>query len=405
MQKTRRKTALPLLAAFLTLFALASMAITAQTFSLVGGATMLGSMFIAPGAAFDAGERYIEQIKIEQEADDFIVQGETQQNVEDIGSLQNTSEEQGVGHEGNNSQNSTQAQDESLNGTGQQADSTSGGKQDAEQQAPQPMPEGAIPITSAFYTQGTSAAYVQTGSGSIRNFTQLTSDEIAQYVGQGLPFTIQQNSAEPQVLIMHTHATESYVTNNNMWTLPEYTARSTDNEINITSVGAIIAKGLNTAGINTLHDTTLHDYPSYNGSYDRSYKTVQSYLQQYPSIKVVIDVHRDALYGSEGEYKKPVAEINGEQVAQVMIISCASENGNLPNYTENLKFAAEWEAKMEEMYPGLTRPVLFDYRYYNQDLTSGSLLLEVGGHVNTLDEAKKAAGLVSNTLVALLLGQ
>ncbi len=269
----------------------------------------------------------------------------------------------------------------------------------------QQKPDSAVDIIASTYSQGTKDSYVQTGDGSIWNLTSLSTQEISAQVEQALPFEIEFFSSEPQVLIMHTHTTETFELENRNWTYPDFTAKSTDNEINISAVGQVITTTLNNAGINTLHDTTLHDYPSYDGSYGRSYETVQQYLTQYPSIKVVIDVHRDAIQKQDGTRIKPVAEINGQTAAQVMLISCADYDGNIPNYKQNLTFAAKWQAEMEKMYPGLTRPVLFDYRYYNQDLTTGSLLLEVGGHANTLDEALYSAELVSHALISLFLGE
>ena len=136
------------------------------------------------------------------------------------------------------------------------------------------------------------------------------------------------------------------------------------------------------------------------GSYERSNATVRRYLEQYPSIKVVLDVHRDAIE-REGARVAPAALINGEKAAQVMLICGCDKGGNLPNYRRNLAFAGAWQATMEGMFPGLTRPVLFDYRYYNQDLTTGSLLIEMGGHGNTLAQALASARLVGQSLVRL----
>ena len=128
---------------------------------------------------------------------------------------------------------------------------------------------------------------------------------------------------------------------------------------------------------------------------------MRSYLEWYPSIKVVLDVHRDAIQRDDGTRVKPVADIGGMKAAQVMIICGADVDGNLPNFKQNLRFASRWQDKMESMFPGLTRPVLFDYRYYNQDLTTGSLLIEMGGHANTLEEAKYSGRLVGQALAAL----
>ena len=256
-------------------------------------------------------------------------------------------------------------------------------------------------IRSVTLRQGSGDGYVALAAGSIRNSTEHPDADLrAAVTTQNLPFAVEKNSALPQVLIMHTHATESYELEDNGWYDPEYTARRTDTALNMAAVGARIAEQLNAAGIVTLQDTTLHDYPSYNGSYERSNATVRAYLEKYPSIKVVLDVHRDAIE-YDGKRVKAVAEVEGRQAAQVMIICGADKNGNLPNFKKNLGFAAAWENAMESRYPGLTRPVLFDYRYYNQDLTTGSLLIEMGSHGNTLAEAQYAGELVGRALAGL----
>ena len=265
---------------------------------------------------------------------------------------------------------------------------------------PGPPPEGMGAVVSAHYEQGSGAAYIPCAAGTIKNCTSLSAAEVAEAAAGPLPFSIEVGSSEPQVLIMHTHATESYELEDLGWFDPEYTSRRTDTSLNMVAVGAAIAEELSAAGIVTLQDATLHDYPSYNGSYERSNATVRSYLEQYPSIKVVLDVHRDAIE-TDGARVKAVAEVEGKTAAQVMIICGADKNGNLPNFKQNLAFAAKWESAMESRYPGLTRPVLFDYRYYNQDLTTGSLLIEMGSHGNTLEEAVYSGHLVGKALVGL----
>ncbi len=266
---------------------------------------------------------------------------------------------------------------------------------------PEPMPEGMAPLIETFFPQGHGAGYIQSGAGTVRNCTALSDAEVAAEMMQALPFSIEVGSSAPQVLIMHTHATETYELAERSWCDPAFSARSTDLSVNMAAVGDEIAAQLNAAGIMTLHDTTLHDYPSYTGSYAKSNATVSAYLAQYSSIKVVLDVHRDAIQYDDGTRVKPVVTIDGQKAAQVMIICGADRGGNLPNFRQNLRFASRWQDKMEGMYPGLTRPVLFDYRYYNQDLTTGSLLIEMGGHANTLEEAKYSGRLVGKALAAL----
>lgn len=270
-----------------------------------------------------------------------------------------------------------------------------------EQAAAEEKPENAGQIVTQHYSQGEGNLYVNCGAATIKNLTSLPNSEITEAISAGLPFTIDVGSSEPQVLIMHTHTTETFELEEKDWYDPEFTCRSTDLSVNMAAVGQQIADQLNAAGIVTLHDTTLHDYPSYNGSYERSNATVQSYLQQYPSIKVVLDVHRDAIEPQSGQRVSAVADINGQTAAQVMIICGADKNGNLPNFKKNLAFAAAWQNAMESRFPGLTRPVLFDYRYYNQDLTTGSLLIEIGSHGNTLAQAEYAGQLVGQALVGL----
>lgn len=269
----------------------------------------------------------------------------------------------------------------------------------------QPRPENAGQIVTEHYEQGEGGLYIPCGAGTIKNCTSLSASQVADAASRGLPFSIEPGSSEPQVLIMHTHTTETYELEEKDWYDPNFTCRSTDLAVNMAAVGEEIAAQLNAAGIVTLHDTSLHDYPSYNGSYERSNETVRAYLEQYPSIKVVLDVHRDAIEPASGQRVSAVADIDGQTSAQVMIICGADNGGNLPNFQQNLAFAAAWENAMESRYPGLTRPVLFDYRYYNQDLTTGSLLIEIGSHGNTLEQAKYSGRLVGQALAALFGGQ
>ena len=267
-------------------------------------------------------------------------------------------------------------------------------------------PADAGTILEKNYPQGSGEKYISCGTGSIKNNTKQTSADIAAEIENPLPFAIEPNSPDPQVLVMHTHATEDYRLSAGLWFTPGDGARSTDRSVNMCAVGRVVADTLNAAGINTLHDETLNDYPSYTGSYANSRAVVQRYLQQYPSIKVVLDVHRDAIETEGGSRYAPVCTVDGRQAAQVMLI-CGCSNGTtvqLPNWRQNLRFAAAWERAMEGMYPGFTRPVLFSYRFYNQDLTTGSLLIEIGGHGNNLNEALYAGQLAAKGLAAALLG-
>lgn len=204
---------------------------------------------------------------------------------------------------------------------------------------------------------------------------------------------------EPLVLIMHTHTTECYEDSAKETYSTNDEQRSTDLSKTVVAVGEVIANKLEEAGIGVIHDVVMHDYPNYNGAYDRSSERVEEILAEYPSIQIVLDVHRDAIE-SDGVRYAPVAEIDGKSCAQVMII-CG--NVNVPQYRYNLRFASRLQSKMETLYPGLTRPLLFSERNYNQDLTKNSFLIEMGSNSNSLDEALYAGELVGVALAELIM--
>lgn len=257
-------------------------------------------------------------------------------------------------------------------------------------------------ITKVTYGYYTGESYLDLqGGGQLRNLTSLSNDEVYRNTIGGLPFSIELNADEnsPQVLIMHTHTTECYEGDQS-----DYTYRTLDDSVNMVSVGDRMAQVLESRGIRVYHDVTVHDYPSYNGSYDLSRETVQKLLEEYPSIKVVLDIHRDAIERENGEIIAPYAEIDGIQSAQVMII-CGCDDGTMgmPDCMQNLRTAAAFQESMESKYPGLTRPILYDYRKYNQDLSTGSLLIEIGGHANSHDEALAAAELSADAIADALI--
>ena len=212
--------------------------------------------------------------------------------------------------------------------------------------------------------------------------------------------------SEPEVLIVHTHTTEAYQKEDTGYYIKSENTRSTDTSVNVARVGEEIEKQLTAAGISVIHDKTLHDHPSYNGSYENAAKTIQSYLKKYPSIKVVIDGHRDAITREDQTKVKPTVEINGKKAAQVMIVAGCQEGSvyGFDSWQENLKLTVRLQNVMETDYPGLARPMLFTARRYNQQLTKGSVLLEIGSEANTLQEAIYSGELIGKALGKILAG-
>ncbi len=212
------------------------------------------------------------------------------------------------------------------------------------------------------------------------------------------------NDYSPQVLIVHTHTSESYMDTDAGFYYESYSARSNDDKKNVTAVGKAIADELTLCGIGAIHDATHHDAPGYNGSYERSMETIQQYLQKYPSICVVLDIHRDALVANDDAIIKPTFTVNGKKAAQIMIMcGCDTEGVNdFSFWQENLKLALKLQSKAETLYPGMTRPLYFGDFTYNMNANSGSLLIEIGTHANTLDEAKYTGKLLGNVLAQVL---
>lgn len=236
----------------------------------------------------------------------------------------------------------------------------------------------------------------------LKNSTDINID-IKSMLSQSLSYKIEKNS-KPQVLIMHTHTTESFMTENRDYYTEADLTRRTDENLNMVHLGNIVADKLNSAGIVTVHDKTVHDYPEYNNSYTRSAATVNANLKKYPSVKIVIDMHRDAISANDTDKVKVTTEINGKKAAQIMLVM-GSQSGsvtNFPNWKENLKLALKLQQTIEVMYPSLARPLSLMSRNYNESLTTGSMLIEMGTDGNTIDEVSYSAELLSNALASLL---
>lgn len=208
---------------------------------------------------------------------------------------------------------------------------------------------------------------------------------------------------QPQVLIVHTHGSESYQPEGIDTYSSEESLRSENNEENMISIGNIVAESLEKAGFGVVHDPTQHDRPNYNTSYASSNASVRRYLEKYPSIKIVLDLHRDTLIASDGTKYRPVVDINGTKSAQVMfLMGSGNDTYRHENWQENLSFALNIQKIAATKYPGLMRPVLLQNSRFNQHLCTGAVLVEVGSCGNTHQEAVNAAGYFSDCLIQVL---
>lgn len=217
------------------------------------------------------------------------------------------------------------------------------------------------------------------------------------------PLDWQLKADTPTVLILHTHATESYEKKEDYQETSPY--RTLDTNYNMVSVGDMVTQRLEAGGIRVIHDRTLHDHPSYNSAYNNARQTLQTHLAQNPGICLVLDLHRDAREDSQGKQKGETLEVEGTRVAKLMLVM-GTDKGSLsyPNWQKNLALAVKLQAQLESAYPGLCRPVKLTAARYNQDLCPGALLVEVGAAGNSREEAMAAAELLAKGILALANG-
>lgn len=231
--------------------------------------------------------------------------------------------------------------------------------------------------------------------------SSVTIDDSEKVIEDIKPTNVKINNNQPLVLIYHTHTTESYTSSSK--TKIEYISpwRTLDKNKNIARVGEEIKNILNNEyGIQVLHDTTVHDYPSYDGSYTRSLKTVERVLKENPTIKYVFDIHRDGLKDTKKNRENCVSVFGEQKVAKVMMVV---GNDNF-NHRQNLSFAQNIENQLNKKYPGITRGLLSrDNRKYNQFVSDYAALLEVGSNLNTLEEALEASKPLAKVLGEIII--
>lgn len=251
----------------------------------------------------------------------------------------------------------------------------------------------------------TGEGYV-TGAGLyLYNRSSLEVD-LAQAAGQELSFSLSPAEQGPQILIIHTHTTEAYTPDGaDIYEPSDENSRTLEEAYNMLRVGDEMEKIFTEMGLGVIHDRGFYDYPKYNGAYTRSGPAVEEYLEQYPTIRLVLDVHRDALIGADGTVYKVATTVDGVKAAQVMVVvGTDNGDGSHPNWTENLALATRIQKNLDTLYPTLARPMALRGLPYNQELSVGSLLVEVGSHGNTLQEALAGARCFARAAGGVFLG-
>ncbi len=236
----------------------------------------------------------------------------------------------------------------------------------------------------------------------VSNFSQYAID-VPALLMQELQWNLE--GQVPRVLILHSHATESYTKTPQDSYVSSAAYRTLDTQYNMVRVGAALKEALEAKGISVIHDTNLYDYPSYNDSYIQSREALQAWLKEYPEICLVIDLHRDAADTSSGSQLKTLATVSGENSAQLMMVVGSNAGGrHHPQWKQNLALAAKLHAQLEKRFPGICRPISFRTERFNQDLSAGALLIEVGAAGDMLEEALVAAAALAEGIADLSAG-
>lgn len=269
-----------------------------------------------------------------------------------------------------------------------------------------PSPSPAPLQKLALKDESTQAALFHTlpaddpGELVLKNKTSYDID-IERLLSEPLSYTLKVGT--PQVLILHTHGSEAYSQSGGAYEETDV-SRTTDKTKNVVQIGEVLTQELSARGLTVIHDCELYDFPSYSGSYSRSLSAVEEYLRKYPTIKVIIDLHRDSATDENGTvYRTEYAAPDGSISSQLMLIAATGEAGlSFPGWEENMKLALRLQQSMANMYPGLARPILVSDQRYNQHAAPGYLLLEVGTDGNTLAEAETAARLFAHCMADVL---
>lgn len=209
---------------------------------------------------------------------------------------------------------------------------------------------------------------------------------------------------EPTVLILHTHGTESYSKQSGEHYRESSAFRTLDKQYNMISLGDHLAQLLEAGGIKVVHDRALHDYPSYSGSYAQARKSITAYLKEHPSIRLVLDLHRDAS-GDDQNQMRTKATVNGKPSAQLMLVVGTNGTGlEHPDWEENLALGLKLHTQCQRISPGIMRYVNLRAQRFNQDLSPGALIVEIGAAGNTHAEALTATEVLAQAILALAEG-
>ena len=258
------------------------------------------------------------------------------------------------------------------------------------------IPNGAVPIVTY------DLSHIGQGIGYLNNETSYQPNVNALL---GVDVTAKPTQ-EPLVLVLHTHTSEGYLGETATYLEGDLGSLTytKEEERNVLAVGRAFIAALNKNGITAIHCTVMHDESGLSGSYERAAASIEFFLTHYPSIRYVVDLHRDAILTAEGEYVRAVTEINGKSVAQILPVVGTNAGGwEHDGWEGNLALALQLRAELNQNDTALARPVMLRRHTYNQELAPFAILLEIGTGANSIEEAIAAATLAGEAFARVIL--
>ena len=250
------------------------------------------------------------------------------------------------------------------------------------------VPSQTVKITNPAGCTSVRGVYIKNASNKTLDSAALASES----------FAAKLTDTAPQVLILHTHGSEAYTMPKGQEYVSTGTCRTSDTTCNVVRVGDEIASVLSAYGISVLHDRTLYDDPLYEGAYSRSLEGIETYLEKYPSISFILDIHRDAVEDAQHRQYKLISQ-EDPNAAQISFVMGSNHDG----WQENLKLAAAVAEAIKTDYPTVMRPITLRNSNYNQHKSPGSMLVEVGAAGNSLEEALNSARIFADGFAKVLL--
>lgn len=210
----------------------------------------------------------------------------------------------------------------------------------------------------------------------------------------------------PRALIYHTHTYEAYEMTDETAYAPTETWRTADEAYNMVRVGEELAREMEAVGFEVVHDRTAFEPPDLSSAYTRSLEMLKARMDAGERYDLVLDVHRDAYSGLYNGAN--AVDVGGVQAAYVMLLvgkgtgTTGSGFDERPDWPQNLALAERITGEMNALAPGITREVKVKTGRFNQHVSTGALLIEVGNNRNTLPEALAACPVIARALADVI---